>query len=1179
MLALVKISTDMSSGKQKQSWFERITSRRFCKGAAPSGLVHVEILVDIFASFVALDGQVDQKEAQIALDLLRHAFPEADHGWLATRIQKALGSATTPDELARSLKDQLTSEGLVSLGLQLFLLINASARQKEGLAALLSFMAELGERSTGESILAEMQDEEPQTIPFERIRFGSNEKADVLLPAEANNHEFRLYRAGEVTLLRNSGTHTLWLSGAPVAAGITVRIRSHQRLSIPGWSLSYNDLSFLISAQTKGEVRSIFLHENEGGLVVERSRTRQSEVRIDFHTSATLTRLKPTNLKIAPDFAIEEDPPLCTNLHGELKLSSQKRVSLEKLRIQATSAGGRFKLGSEKLSLIVSNEALNLKRGDLLLSPGLASAVRLKITFDPSSAAGTLEIEKSERPITINGQQIRQYCKLKNGDFIQLSASQGVRCRFSEGWIDEERTVVQELLVDSVSHSFGRNSFGSKDPALDNIEFLIRRGEMLCIMGPSGSGKSTLLSSLAGQLKPSRGHIRLNGISLYQHRERLAPFITYMPQEEALNPHLTVREHLSQASIVRRPHIAHREHERRVDSILAELALTPLAHRLVGSSGDKQISGGERGRLNLGLDLSSAAEIFLFDEPISGLSSKDSEHVAETLSGLAKDKIVIASLHRPGASVLAYFDKVLLLDKGGRVAFYGSPKSMIRYFDTACSELDIPSEVRDQKDSQGADFVFDVLESPVLQLAQNQEENFTRRFSPTFWQERFEGYRLLENVRVQETDQPSQISQLPKAEDNMPIPQRKRRKWKENHRLFLTHLRRSLIAKLRNRGTFYTTILEAPLLAGLIALTLRASAEGRYDYSTGLHFITYMFLTVTVGMFLGLTNSATEILRDRPVLRRERNCGFSVPLYIFAKFSSLSFLAMIQCAIYTTVGHLLLEVRGVWLEHWLWMTLTALCGTALALLVSAVVRSERSALSSVPLLLVPQLLLAGALVPFEEMNRGLFQGGHKNRIQGGEPVPATVMPLRYAFEGMIVTQAQRNPFEYERRKIQSSIDKITLISETNQFQLSPKQSDKLEALTTGLTLLYAAEAISPRDAQMLCQNIRELAQSGNLEALRNLNVHVTNPEEEEDIRACADFFANNRSDLIVSRAEIHRTDNRNQQYRNIFLAEWKYIHNQRIGTITFCFSVIAGISLISLILATLVVSHWNKNVR
>ncbi len=1169
MLPLVKISTDLSSGKQKQGWFEKITSSRLRRRAAPSGIVHVEILVDIFASFVALDGQVDQQEAQIALDLLRHAFPEADHGWLATRLQKALGSALTPRELASSMKDHLTNEGLVSLGLQLFLLVNASARQKEGLETLQEFMRDIGDRGTGEAILAEMLDKDPHTIPFERITFGLNKTSDVLIPEEATGHQFRFYRAGEVTLLRNSGEEILWLSGAPVGVGVTVRMRSHQRLVIPGWSLSFNDVSFLISARTRGEIRSIFLHENEDGLVVERSRTRQSEIKIDFNTTATLTRLKPTNLKLAPDFTIEEDPPLRTSLHNEIKLSNNKSLSLEKLRLQATSAGGRFKLGSEKLSLIVSNDATRLKRGDLLLSPGLSSAVRLKITFDPSTAAGVLEVEQSERPISINGTQVRQRCRLKNGDFIQLSASQGVRCRFTEGWIDEERTVVQELLVDMVSHSFGR-----RNNVLDNIEFKVRRGEMLCIMGPSGSGKSTLLSSLAGQLKPTRGHIRLNDISLYQHRERLAPFIAYMPQEEALNPHLTVREHLYQASMIRRPHIAHREHDRRVDSILAELALTPLAHRLVGSSGDKQISGGERGRLNLGLDLSSPAEIFLFDEPISGLSSKDSEHVAEALRGLAKDKIVIASLHRPGSSVLTHFDKVLLLDKGGKVAFYGSPWSMIQYFDSACSELGIPSVVRESQDSRGADFVFDVLESPVLKVALNKEESFTRRFNPTFWQERFEGYQLLENVRVQESDQTSNIGQLPRAEDNMPIPQRKRRKFKEKRRLFFTHLKRSLMAKLRNRGTFYTTILEAPLLAGLIALTLRASAEGQYDYSTGLHFITYMFLTVTVGMFLGLTNSATEILRDRSVLRRERNCGFSVPLYISAKFTSLSILAMLQCAVYTSVGHLLLEVRGVWLEHWAWMTITALCGTAMALLVSAIVKSERSALSSVPLLLVPQLLLAGALVPFEEMNRGLFEGAHESRMSGGEPVPAKVMPLRYAYEGMIVTQALRNPFELERRTIQASIDHITLASEKNGFQLTDHQSNTLETLTAGLTLLYAAEATSPGEAQKLCALIRSVAQKGNIQELRELNVQA----EGEDVRPCSDFFANSRSDLIVSRAEIHRTDDRIQGYRNIFLAEWKYFKNRRFGTIPYCFTVVSSISILCLLFATLVVSRWNKNV-
>ncbi len=159
----------------------------------------------------------------------------------------------------------------------------------------------------------------------------------------------------------------------------------------------------------------------------------------------------------------------------------------------------------------------------------------------------------------------------------------------------------------------------------------------------------------------------------------------------------------------------------------------------------------------------------------------------------------------------------------------------------------------------------------------------------------------------------------------------------------------SALSKIRNRGTIYSTCLEAPILAALIANTLHSSPSGPYQFATALH----------------------------------------IPACLF------------------------LEIEGMLYYHWIWMTLTAWTGTALALLISSLVKTERAALTSVPLLLVPQILLAGALVPYREMNRGLFQNAADIRERGGVHVPAVLMPLRYAYEGLIVCQLVRNPFEIE----------------------------------------------------------------------------------------------------------------------------------------------------------------------
>jgi ABC-type multidrug transport system ATPase subunit len=1177
---LVKLSSQSRDHKAKARIFKSSSMLKGWTRKAPQGVPMVASLVEVFAAFVSLDEQVDTAEAEVALDLLRHAFPEADHHWLARRLQKALRAPTSTSALASKLAVQLDREGIVSLGLQLYLLINASSRRNRGRRAFLELFHQLDGNGLGKIILQEIEEGYTGTkkLPFTRLICSSNETADVQLPASPDNYAFRVYQAGQVIIIRNTGDQALFLSGSSLIPGGIIRMRSHQRIMLPNWTLSYNDLSFFLNYKRTHQSRALFLHETNSGLVAERSRTRLSTVRVDFGISADVTAIRPGEITLK-GLPLEVDQTHKLTFHDHLTLKNGSTVELESIRNQALEAGGRFRLSSEKQTCLVSNDPAVIGKGDLLISPGLAGKITLKITYDPATSVGELEILESERILLMNGQPVRSGAYLMDGAIIRLSASQAVRCRFSEGLIDEERTVIQELHLDGITHSFGRNT-----TALDSIDFKINRGEMLCIMGPSGCGKSTLLSVIAGQLKPNRGHVRFNGISLYGHRARLAPFIAFMPQEEALNPHLTVREHLTHACTIRRPHLAGIEHTRRVDSILAELALEPLADRKVGSPGDKTISGGERGRLNLGLDLGSAAEIFLFDEPISGLSSKDSEHVAESLRALARDKIVIASLHRPGATVLSLFDKVLLLDKEGKVAFFGTPDDMSRYFDDAAQELHIPTINRadcEHGNINGADFVFDVLETPLHgTIGANESSSFARRFPPTFWQERLESQRLIQKVSEHESQVQTQLGDMPRADDNMPVPTPRPRRYLDHFRLFRAHLSRSFLTKFRNRGTFYCTILEAPLLAALIAITLRASAEGSYAFSSGLHIVTYLFLSVTVAMFLGLTNSATEILRDLPVLRRERNTRYGTGLYITAKCTTLSLLAAIQCAIYVSIGHYFLEIKEMWFSHWLWMSTTAICGTAIAMLISAIVKSERAALSSIPLMLVPQLLLAGALVPYGEMNRGLFVGGDRARDDGAEPVPAMFMPLRYAFEGIVLAQATENPFEKERRRIQARIDQLkekTIPADDSKEEnyLTDAEAERISILTSGLTRLYAAEALDQEGAAELSHKIADLSLFGSFEELEALNIYLGEPDESEPVQS---FFQNERAELLVRRSEMNRVDMHSDKDRSLFLAEWKFWFGEKRSSMFWCKSVLLSVTITSLILATLVVTRWNRKV-
>ncbi len=1165
-------------------WLQAIPGVGRLRALRPGTDAHVGVLVDAFAAFATLDDELSSLEADLILDMLRSAFPEVDHGWLGKRLQRAVRIPQPLQGLALELKDSFDDQGKLALGLQLFTLVDAAGRSERNRTSFEIFMRRLGRPEYGTAILREMRGDaggpSDGELPFERLIFG-RDGADVLLPPAASDHEFRVYRAGDLILVRNTGISPLWIRGRSVETGSFLRMRERQPLVVPGWTLTYEDLLFFLDVKRTGNSPSIYLEAGEAGLTAERTRTRQSELRVRFGLNAEVLALRDTDLHAGSRGPLKKDDVTICHNHERLGDASGFSLSINELRRKATQKARRFRLAGDRQEYLVSNDASALSAGDLLLGPKLSPKAILFIRYDAEHAEGVLVVRESHGPISVDGIPVRQTATLRDGSLIRLSGSQSVRCRFSEGFLDEERTLIESLHVEDLIHDFGPDA-----RALDHINFEVKRGEMLCIIGPSGSGKSTLLAILSGQREPTRGKVRLNGIDLYERREHLVAFIAYMPQEEALNPLLTVREHLRHAVTIRRPALSLAEHERRVDSMLAELGLQSIAQRRVGSPGEKTISGGERSRLNLGVDLGSRAEVFLFDEPISGLSSKDSEHVAETLRSLAREKIVIASLHRPGATVLRLFDKVLLLDSGGRLAYFGTPAEMVGYFRDACEELAISHPSVAAKSPLGADFVFDVLETPLSLIGGGSNTGAARRFPSSFWQERFESVNLMRSLQLGSS--PASKPGEPQIAERLPVPPKPSRRMHAVVAVFATHFLRSLFSKLRNRGTIYSTFLEAPLLAALIAVTLRSSQEGSYQFSTALHIPAYLFLSATVAMFLGLTNSATEVLRDRPILRRERNCQPGAGSYVMAKLAALGLVAAAQCLIYLVVGNYLLEIDGMLLYHWLWMTLTAWTGTAMALVVSSSVRTERAALTAVPLLLVPQMLLAGALVPYREMNPALFGDAADARDRGGVPIPASIMPLRYAYEAMITDQATRNPFEVERVRLQRRIDRMrSQAADMNETQL-----ERFDLLKEGLRRLLASGAISRGEAADLVDRIRRTAISGTRIELETMQVW---PEEDSKTRPASEFFVNERIDLIVREAETFRNDYRDQERRIVFHALKKPIPfrkpaavesardyvppDDETDTQKYCGTVLAAIIVGCGLISTLIISRQNRDTR
>jgi hypothetical protein len=302
----------------------------------------VGVLVDAFAAFAMLDGVLTPLEADLILDMLRSAFPEADHGWLGNRLQRAVRNPKPLQGLADELRDNYDETSKLALGLQLFTLVDAAGRSARNRASFEVFMRRLGQPEFGTAILREMRGDiaEPGDIdlPFERLIFGKKD-SDVSLPPAAADHEFRVYRAGDLILVRNSGSSPLWIRGKSVETGSFLRMRERQPLVLPGWTLSYEDLVFFLDVKRTGNAPAIYLEGGERGLSAERTPGRHSELRVRFGLEAEVEALQDTELHVGSRGPLKRGDFVTCRNHERLGDESGFSLSIDELRTRLGESG------------------------------------------------------------------------------------------------------------------------------------------------------------------------------------------------------------------------------------------------------------------------------------------------------------------------------------------------------------------------------------------------------------------------------------------------------------------------------------------------------------------------------------------------------------------------------------------------------------------------------------------------------------------------------------------------------------------------------------------------------------------------------------------------------------------------------------------------------------------------
>ena len=525
--------------------------------------------------------------------------------------------------------------------------------------------------------------------------------------------------------------------------------------------------------------------------------------------------------------------------------------------------------------------------------------------------------------------------------------------------------------------------FPGSDNGMHDLSFTLRSGELLAIMGGSGTGKSTLLSILNGSLIPQQGTITINGHDISEPRAK--DLIGFVPQDDLLIEELTVYQNLYYTARLCFDGLSEEEIDRRVVKTLKDLGLDAARDLKVGSPINKFISGGQRKRLNIALELIREPAVLFLDEPTSGLSSADTEKVINLLKEQTyKGKLVVVNIHQPSSDVYKLFDRLWLLDRGGYPVFDGNPIEAITYFKEAANYADAETSACPTCGNVNPEIVLNIIDEKAISTSGEMSDE--RKTTPQEWHELY-----LKRRKPLPTE--TAVSDVP------PSDQKKPGRWKQ----FIIFLQRNFRTKITNMQYLCIALLEAPLLAVICALLTRYAPPTGYTVMDNKNLVSYFFMAVIVATFIGMSGSAEEIIRDRALLKRERFLQLSYGSYIWSKIVFVAAVSLVQTFLFILVGNTIMGLHGMFMTWWLILFVTALLANLTGLLLSQCLSSIVAIYISIPLLLIPQILLCGLVVSFSDLT--------PRSTTGNVPLIGDVIPSRWSYEALAVTSYTDNAYE------------------------------------------------------------------------------------------------------------------------------------------------------------------------
>ena len=564
---------------------------------------------------------------------------------------------------------------------------------------------------------------------------------------------------------------------------------------------------------------------------------------------------------------------------------------------------------------------------------------------------------QSANGVFVNDQRITASTWLQPNDAIRIGRHRLVMGADAVGQIDD----LNGLSIDALN----LNKWVRKDlNILKNISLAFKPREFIVVVGQSGGGKSTLVDAIAGYRPATHGMVLVNGVNIYKNFEVVINDIGYVPQRDIIHYELTVYQALDYAARLRMPgDTSKEERHKRIMEVLADLDLVERKDLSIS-----RLSGGQIKRVSIGVELLTKPSLFYLDEPTSGLDPGTETAFMHLMRRLAdQGRTIVMVTHATKNVMLA--DKVVFLARGGYLAWFGPPDEALKYFDA----------YRSERERRAREMDFDQIYAILDDSSKGSAQEWAQRFIEHNAYQKFIVQPLQAhqgNLVIGGVTQPDARAARPKA---------KRSRRASALRQFFVLSARNLKILTRDR-TSLVLMLAAPLLIAAIDFIL-APLLGRslLGYATGdaANASTTWFLLAIDGLLVGGFSQMREFTKEADIYKRERLVNLKIFPYVASKVWIAALLSLYQAAAFTIVRWVSFDIPGgqqTLMLIYVTMVLAVLAGMMSGLLASAFAPNASSAPLLMILLIVPQIVLSGALAPIPSAissiasTRWAFQG-------------------------------------------------------------------------------------------------------------------------------------------------------------------------------------------------------------